>query len=357
MFCQKKNIYLVVSVCAFIYLQLIASSVAQKHSVYIPHSCAVSEAADSKENGFAQTDSDITSSENKPVQNVTVPDKYREKLLVYKNSILPYNEHKSNVYIEETLFIGDSNTEGLYAYGYLPLQNVLGKRSMGIQQVLTDRYVWFKGYESPLTVIEAARLLCPRRIIINFGTNNAAGTSSEEFIACYKSVISQLAANCPYSDIIVAAVLPIGYHRENYSIKQYSVDSFNIALAAMCGEYGIKFLDYSEIFRNPDNGYMLTGCVADDGIHLTQKGYKMLLEYVDSHQFTTDDIRPQKRDIPQRCIQYNPCISNTAADIHAESISADKSTPTDYNSDKTTSGTSSDAVNINSEKIIYDPFL
>ncbi len=356
MFCSRKGFCFIVSVCTVIYIYLVNTTIEHRYNVYTPQSTPVPESASCTESSYTAIASDHIKEENTPVQNVQAPDKYREKLLVFNNSILPYNEHKSPVYIEETLFIGDSNTEGLYAYGYLPLQNVLGKRSMGIQQVLTDRYVWFKGFEKPVTAVEAAKLLYPRRIIINFGTNNVAGTSSAEFISCYKSVISELTANCPYSDIIVAAVLPVGYYRENYNIKQSSVDSFNIALAKMCSEFKIKFLDYSEIFRNPDNGYMYADCVADDGIHLTQKGYKMLLEYVDSHQFVTGDNRPQNCDIPQRCEQRTyQCIADVSDS--ADSIQADESSSEKYSSEKSTSDISSDAGNINSEKIIYDPFI
>lgn len=362
MFNVKRNFYLLSALCIFAYIYLVADIVAENYSKAFPPVSHQTPESYTQSHSESYTESSLplsASSEINVVQNNVVNDQYAKKLYVYKNSILPYNEHKTSDYIQETLFIGDSNTEGLYAYGYLPLQSVLGKRSMAIQEVLTNRYVWFKGFESPLTAVEAAKLLCPRRIIINFGTNNAAGTSTDSFISEYKTVIEHLSEACPDSDIIVAAVLPVSYYRENYNIKQSTIDGFNIALAKLCSEMGYKFLDYSEAFRNPDNGYMYKSCVASDGIHLTQKGYKMLLEYIDNHQFVTNDTRPEKAYIPIRCEYKQSLQAEDAAavpDGAENDVTPDSSSSEEHNSSKNLSD-SSDLDNINSEKIIYDPFL
>ena len=297
----------------------------------------------------------------------------------YCDIILPYSADKQDNYLSDTLFIGDSNTAGLSSFGYLPLQNVLGKKSMGIQGVTGNSFVWFSGYTHPVTIVQSVKLLKPRRIIINFGTNNTVGTTAKEFKSMYLKALNAIKRAYPYCDIIVAAVLPVGYYRENYSITQHTIDSFNIVLAEICREQGYRLLDYTEVFKDKENGYMLSDCVASDGIHLNNKGYHLLLEYINDHQYITKDIRPDTGNIPKQIkapvndvtaavaeaevlqgnsvshMQENHSSSHTEMSdaFLSDTEQTEQSDPTNDNS----SGSSSDLDIINSEKIIYDPFM
>lgn len=319
-------------------------------------------------------------------------DIYLTELSQYSDIIIPYTADKSDSYMEETLFIGDSNTAGLASFGYLPLQNVIGKKSMGIQSVTSQSFVWFKGYGQPLTITKAVGLLKPRRIIINFGTNNTVGTTATEFKSMYLKALNAINRAYPYCDIIIAAVLPVGYYRENYNITQQTVDSFNVVLAQICSEYGYRFLDYTEVFKD-SSGYMTKSCVASDGIHLNDKGYRLLLEYINDHQYITKDCRPDTDNIPVRIsvpqaneqqavaaeiegiADESDVSSNLSFDYAAEGNTDDTNNSTD-NTDGNTdmssetlspdgtennnviiSDSSSDLDNTNSEKTIYDPFL
>ncbi|MEG3030302.1 MAG: SGNH/GDSL hydrolase family protein, partial [Oscillospiraceae bacterium] len=128
-------------------------------------------------------------------------DWYSSSLKSFQDILLPYNSEKDTTYLSDTLFVGDSNTAGLSSFGYLPLQNVLGRRSMAIQSVASKEFVWFSGYENPVTIIKAVSLLKPRRIIINFGTNNTVGTSVQDFADIYQSVLALIKSAYPYCDI------------------------------------------------------------------------------------------------------------------------------------------------------------
>ena len=306
-------------------------------------------------------------------------DLFPAEMAEYCDIILPYSADKQDNYLSDTLFIGDSNTAGLSSFGYLPLQNVLGKKSMGIQGVTGNSFVWFSGYTHPVTIVQSVKLLKPRRIIINFGTNNTVGTTAKEFKSMYLKALNAIKRAYPYCDIIVAAVLPVGYYRENYSITQHTIDSFNIVLAEICREQGYRLLDYTEVFKDKKNGYMLSDCVASDGIHLNNKGYHLLLEYINDHQYITKDIRPDTGNIPKQIkapvndvtaavaeaevlqdnsvshIQENHSSSHTEMSdaFLSDTEQTKQSDPTNDNS----SGSSSDLDIINSEKIIYDPFM
>ena len=54
----------------------------------------------------------------------------------------------------------------------------------------------------------------------------------------------------PYADIIVSAVLPVAKERDYPNITMQDIDQFNLALAEMCRERELKFLNTAEIFKN-----------------------------------------------------------------------------------------------------------
>ena len=241
-------------------------------------------------------------------------EQYRQAMDQFSDVILPYNDKEKN-YIPNTLFIGDSNTNGLSAYFYLPLQQVIGVPSMGIQSVRDKQCVWFSGLEEPLTIPQAVSQLKPRRIIINFGTNNTVGMDAEGFAATYKSAINAIKKQYKYSDIIVASIFPVGKKRVNMSVTMQTIDKFNLALAQLCRDEGYQFLDTTQEFKD-ETGFIKKEYSAKDGLHLTADGYKAYIEYVNTHQYTTSDTRPPRDYIPQRC--EAPVVEESQPEIEQE---------------------------------------
>lgn len=232
----------------------------------------------------------VSSSENdKTVQSYNRVEKYDKNIYEteiqnYSGIILPYSEYSDEDYIENTLFIGDSNTYGISGYQLLPSKNVAGMPSKGIQDILDEKcYVFSEGSE-PIGVIEAVMLMQPDRIIVNFGTNNAGGMSEQAFTETYSSALASIKRMAPKVEIIVAAVLPVAKERSYMNISMTDIDNLNLALAQMCKEEGYPFLDYASCFKD-ETGYMNPDFVSDDGIHLNIDGLYKLLEYVDTHQY------------------------------------------------------------------------
>lgn len=232
-------------------------------------------------------------------KEVSRQQEYAEKLSEYSSVIIPANDIDDEDYIKETLFVGDSNTEGISAYGFLPLQYVLGSTGMPIQGVTKTRCIYFYGYDEPVTMATAVGMLKPRRVILSFGTNNAGGTTTKDFIKNYEGAIAAIEKSYPYCDIIVESILPVKKNRSYPDIKKEDIDEFNIALAKMCKDNGYMFLNSAEIFKGKD-GYAKSQYFSNDGIHLNTDGYKALLEYVENHKYITKDSRPRRGRIPQR---------------------------------------------------------
>lgn len=218
---------------------------------------------------------------------------YDNQIINCGDIILPYN-NSNPAYIAETVFVGDSNTEGLALFEHLAWSNVVGKHSMPIQGVTTDNYQLISE-DNPeteedesqyITMVQALANKQPKRIIINFGTNNAGVHAvADSFKATYTDTLAQIQAVCPNTQIVVAAVLPVARERDYPKIKQDKIDEFNISLAQLCRENGYGFLHYPEVFKDSETGYMSADYVSADGVHLNGDGYRLLLDYAGKHQY------------------------------------------------------------------------
>lgn len=219
---------------------------------------------------------------------------YEVEIADYADVILPLNTVNSDAYLLETLFVGDSNTEGIGAFEHLPIQNVLGKHSMNIQGFTSDDYLLVTE-DNPETEEDESQYITmynvlvsrqPKRIIINFGTNNAgAHAVPSQFAAVYKDTLRQIKTACPDTEIVVAAILPVCKERSYPKIKQDVIDLFNLELAKICRENGYGFLHYPEIFKDGETGYANADYFSSDGVHLNGEGYRLLLDYTANHQY------------------------------------------------------------------------
>lgn len=256
-------------------------------------------------------------------------DEYSKELEEYRDVVLPENDIEDRNYIRETLFVGDSNTEALAAYNILSLQYVVGVTGMPIQSVPSSKCIYFVGYDNPVTIPTAVGMLKPRRIIINFGTNNAGGTSTDDFIDYYKIALDSISDAYPYADIIIESVFPVAKSRDYPNITMQDIDEYNIALARMCQELGYKYLNTTEVLKDPKTGFIKREYISSDGIHLNSEGLNALVNYVSSHKYITKDTRPARGKIPTRknapYVPESDSLSSSSSSLSSSSESSSSS--------------------------------
>lgn len=216
-------------------------------------------------------------------------------------TVLPQGEDAGRSYVDETLFIGDSNTARYLMYAdetgqaFTSLNNNIGVVSMGAGAITSLKCEKFKGSSTMYTVPEAVSMLKPKRIIICFGTNNLGGTSTDatNFISTYLKGLQAIQTAWPYCDIIVSAIPPLDKQRENTNLYMTQVDAYNAALVKMCEENGFKFLNSSEVLRDSTTGWAKTDYTLSDGVHLSKVAVTAYFNYVRTHAYVTEDRRPQ----------------------------------------------------------------
>ena len=227
-------------------------------------------------------------------------------------------------YLNDTLFLGDSNTVRLYNNGLISLQQFCAKEGIGTQVALNEGIVTFKKDSNHYTIPQAVAMMKPRRVVMSFGTNDT-GMEVSDFIAHYTALIQAIQQSYPYTDIIVNTVPPVPVDHSNYPhMDQAKIDDFNMALLDLCEQLGVRFLNSAEALKGSD-GYGIADYYTSGDIHLKSAGLKAVLNYLRTHALQTEDRRPDTNNIPTRTMEYVSNPSSAVAAPSSEAVSSSES--------------------------------
>ena len=239
----------------------------------------------------------------------------------YTSTILEQTADAGDSYVDETLFLGDSNTARMYRmFDYCSYDNAIGSVGMTAKSLAAFACVQVSTSSGYITMPQAVAKLQPRRVILTFGTNDLNPSyKAADFVKNYQTGIEAIVTAYPSVDIIVNAIPPIGQQHSNQSLTQTQVDEYNKALVEMCQTKGWKFLNSAEVLKDSVTGYAKSGYVeTSDGIHLTRTAMDALFNYIRTHSYITEDDRPALTTIPKHtgdkdAVVYTvPVVSSTA---------------------------------------------
>ena len=244
-------------------------------------------------------------------------------------------------YLDETLFLGDSNTVR-FAYmadengsTFTSAKNTIAVSSMGVERISSLQCMQFS--TGTFTMVKSVSIMQPRRIIITFGTNNLADNPSA-FASKYEKQLNAIVKAYPQADLIVNTIPPSASFCKYKFPKNDAILAFNEEIRAMCEKNGWKFLNTHEVLYDKETGYGISECFASDGLHLNRKGVEKVFEYILSHALYTEDRRPKPlKSIPKIYgALYNMLLEkddeDDAADNTAEptnTVPADNTMPAD----------------------------
>lgn len=235
----------------------------------------------------------------------------------YTSTILEESEDAGQDYVDETLFLGDSNTARMYRmFDYCTYDNAIGSVGMSARSLATYACVQLQGYSNYVTMAKAVSLMQPRRVILTFGTNDLSPSySTESFIENYEEGIKTIVEAYPSVDIIINSIPPLGQKHSNQNLTQTQVDEYNKALVEMCKENDWKFLNSAEVLKDASTGYAKSGYVeSSDGIHLTKAAMEELFAYVRTHSYITEDDRPTVKNVAKH-IGDKDVSASTASNV------------------------------------------
>lgn len=226
----------------------------------------------------------------------------------HKNStVLLETEDAGKDYINQTLFLGDSNTVRFMSFTdtdgntYTTKNNTIAVVGMGVQAI--DSLECMEFSTGIFTMVDSVKILQPQRIIITFGTNNLSSTDNESdqnaFIETYTKQLQEIQDAYPSVDIIVNAIPPVSKSTIYTNIHNNVIRKWNDALITMCTKNDWHFLNSQEVLLNTQTGYAYDEMMDTDGLHLSKTGVQTLFQYIRKHAYITDDSRSALQPIPE----------------------------------------------------------
>ena len=303
----RSKMYLVLALCSVMLLVCIGISLALIG--WLPFGSAAPQSVSTVDSESMVTESGYNKEEN------TIDTQ------AYTSTILEQSADAGESYIDETLFLGDSNTARMYRmFDYCSYDNAIGSVGMSAKSLATFACVQLSTGSGYLTMPQAVAKLQPRRVILTFGTNDLNPSyKTADFIKNYQTGIEAVVTAYPSADIIVNAIPPIGQQHSNQSLTQTQVDEFNKALVEMCKEKGWKFLNSAEALKDSTTGYAKAGYVeTSDGIHLTRTAMDALFSYIRTHSYITEDDRPALTTIPKHTGDKDAVVYTVPVVVPAE---------------------------------------
>ena len=205
----------------------------------------------------------------------------------FPGGVLPRGEDVGEDYLNETVWLGDSNMVRMYLYELVPLENYMAIEGLGIEGFAEEPCITFEDDPKTYTIAEAVALVQPRRVVMTFGTNNADGKfTTDEFIRLYGEAIAALQQAAPDCDIIVNAIPPVGEVRAYPDVTMGTINAFNTALEAFCAEQHLAFLRSDEALKGT-NRFARPEYVVEDGLHMSEAGLQQLMQYLCEHPLVT----------------------------------------------------------------------
>ena len=256
--------------------------------------------------GFGSSEDAASDSAVEPESIITESGYNKEENTIdttaYSATILPESSDAGQTYVDETLFLGDSNTARMYRmFDFCTYDNAIGSVGMSAKSLATYACVELNNSGSYVTMAKAVAGMQPKRVLITFGTNDLSPSyKAADFVKNYQTGIESIVEAYPSVDILINAIPPLGQQHSNQSLTQTQVDEYNKALVEMCQEKGWKFLNSAEVLKDSVTGYAKSGYVeTSDGIHLTRTAMDALFNYIRTHSYITEDDRPALTTIPK----------------------------------------------------------
>ncbi|MEG0457926.1 MAG: GDSL-type esterase/lipase family protein, partial [Oscillospiraceae bacterium] len=188
-------------------------------------------------------------------------------------------------YFNDILFVGDSLTVGLRAYGYIPSAQVYALTGINVSDALTKKFITFSGSSKQYSISQAVAKTKPEKIIFLMGINGLAWYDENVLLEQYEELVRQIISSSPNSFLALQSLYPVtqSYTNSEPRITNKKIDEFNKKIIKIAKDLNIYYLDTASVLK--DSKGNLKQEFSSDGLHINKKGYDEVLEYILKHQF------------------------------------------------------------------------
>lgn len=253
---------IIIMLIVLIYLHMISDEEQQRDEITAA-SVSESESSDISEALQTSFDTSVSASESDNDQTAYTVVSSESEFFT-----LPLNYDKE--FFDNSLFIGDSISTGLYLYGYLDKSNVFAKVGLNPETAASHQI-------DGVTSIEKAENMQPDNIFIMLGTNGLASLDASYMANKMAELISALKQACPETSVYVISIPPVTKeHEEQGNETMEKVNAYNSKLRSVCEQSACTYIDLCSMLLD-DEGYFSAVYAEEDGLHFLGNTYIAML--------------------------------------------------------------------------------
>ena len=199
---------------------------------------------------------------------------------------LQQTEDLGQEYIDKFIFLGDSTTYGLSAYGIVRKEQVWTPTS-GTFSLFDQAHIKIKYPETSeeLTIEEILELKKPEFMLITLGVNGISTMPEDWFKSEYLSLIGRIKKASPDTKIIINSIYPIANSYAYQSeINNAKIEEANKWLIDIAATTGTRFLNSHSCLVN-ESSVLPEDMQNGDGMHLTDAAFDKIMNYLRTHGY------------------------------------------------------------------------
>lgn len=172
-------------------------------------------------------------------------------------------------YYENTVFMGDSITEGLAEFGIVNSYNVIANKGDTVIKAMNN--------------MDKLSNINPKNLVLMYGMNDVIffddviyGDGAKAFKEAYIKFVNAIKASLPKTNIYIISPLPVEDNARNTNsrLTNENLNAFRGKAKEVTEETGTTFVDLASTILNKDYLY------ESDGIHYKIDFYNVLMEYL-----------------------------------------------------------------------------
>lgn len=224
----------------------------------------------------------------------------------YSQSVPKGEAADADTWFKDAVFIGDSRTDGFHLYSGVKGGTYLVHTGLTVFEVVNREAVLGSG-EEKYSVLSALERKQYGKVYIALGVNELGYFNAEGYAETMGKLVDQIRKAQKNATIYIQSIVPVNTavcksHGQPYYVTNDSIASYNDALAQMCADKEVWFVNVSEALVDPDT-WELPADMTHDGVHFKKEGYQAWLEYLLCHtgegEPAEESPAPSESPLPQ----------------------------------------------------------
>lgn len=236
------------------------------------------EADKAKQNQELQTESkEIQEPKGEVVEeNVTSDTNEKAAATIEKPSAVAADDEFA--VFNNTLFIGDSRTEGFRLYAGVNNAAYFCLKAMTIDEIVDGKTVTMGGQN--ISVYDLLENSTYEKIFISVGLNELGWNHIETFTEKYGQLVDQIKEKQPNAVIYLQAILPVSREKDASDVvhNNAQVYWYNSNIVQLAEDKGVMYINAAPAVLDAD-GFLLDEATTD-GVHLNSEYCKKLASYL-----------------------------------------------------------------------------